>query len=241
MDTDTKLLLDEVQQRISGELAKLLADRDAKWEQSLVELERHSDERVTPLESAAKAFDEWRPRIEVAVDNVKLEIGKLARHWERSMRDRSTAEPGLFPNPKSATERPPAPDPHADGPIGHRVDRHNRDDGFGSVLIQTHVPVKGMSGFSPPHSQFPHSHEPPGHHWGNSSHHGNSMGKFPRLPFLVFTGDNPKLWLPRCENYFEMYNLDPVMWIPVATMPFDDAAARWFESVEQKLKKCFLV
>lgn len=109
------------------------------------------------------------------------------------MRDRASADPDLFPNPLSTSERPPAPDLRADGPDGHHVDHQHRDYGFGSVLIHNHVPVKGMSGFSDPQSHISFTHEPPDNRWNQSSHQGASMAKLPKLPFPVFVGENPKL------------------------------------------------
>ena len=44
-------------------------------------------------------FDEWRPRIEATVDDVKLELGKVTRFWDRSFRERAIPEPPIFPTP----------------------------------------------------------------------------------------------------------------------------------------------
>jgi len=68
-------------------------------------------------------FDEWRPRIEATVDDVKLELGKVTHFWDRSLRERVVQEPPIFPSPQSATERSPAPT-DADGPAGHRAEHH---------------------------------------------------------------------------------------------------------------------
>lgn len=43
------------------------------------------------------------------------------------------------------------------------------------------------------------------------------------------------MWQSRCENYFEMYSVEPEMWIKVATIHFTGPAARWLQSVERKL------
>lgn len=99
MDADTKALLDGVQQRISDELVRLLADRDAKWEQRLADSEQRVIDRLTPVESVVKVLDDWRPRFEAAIDDVKLEVSKLARYWERSVLI------GLQRNPVSTPNR----------------------------------------------------------------------------------------------------------------------------------------
>lgn len=213
-----------------------ISELDQKWEKKIAAVEGQHEERVAGLETAAAAFENWKPQIESAVEAVKMEVSKLTKHWDRSVRERSAMDPGLMPHPLSASGRPPPPPDGADGPDGHRMDSSSRDRRFGSVLTYTHVPVKGTLDASPPDPQFHRVHEQSGHRGSNFSHQSNSMGKLPKLPFPVFVGDNPKLWLSRCESYFEMYHLDPSMWIQVATMPFDDAAARWFQSVEHRLK-----
>jgi hypothetical protein len=71
-------------------------------------------------------------------------------------------------------------------------------------------------------SPFPKSYDPSG------SHGGNSTGRLPKLNFLEFSSDNPKLWISRCESYFDMYEVEEHRWIQIASVAFTDAAARWF-------------
>lgn len=209
--------------------------------------DRRTDERLSNLEGAAKVFDEWRPRIEASVDDVKLEVGKLARHWDRSVRDKAPRDTGLLPHPKLASERPPAPDAHADGPVGHRVERHHRDDGFGSVFVQTHVPIKGASfssDNSSPHGTFhpfqstgcPPPPPPLPNHRSQHFHDPPYSGRLPKLQFPEFEGENPKLWLSRCEDYFDMYNIPPDLRVRVVVSQIKGVAARWTQAVEARLK-----
>jgi hypothetical protein len=59
------------------------------------------------------------------------------------------------------------------------------------------------------------------------------QGRLPKLHFLMFSGDDPQLWRSRCEIYFDMYDVESSLWIKVATMHFEGAAARWLQSVER--------
>jgi hypothetical protein len=61
------------------------------------------------------------------------------------------------------------------------------------------------------------------------------MGKLPKMNFLKFESENPSLWQSRCENYFDMYAIDPSVWVKVATMHFDGLAARWLQSVQRRV------
>jgi hypothetical protein len=83
----------------------------------------------------------------------------------------------------------------------------------------------------PPRTQFPKQYE-----YGDTRG-GNSTGKLPKLNFPMFSGENPKLCLTRCETYFDMYNVVEFRWIQIASMYFNDAAARWFQSVEYQLRQ----
>ena len=44
------------------------------------------------------------------------------------------------------------------------------------------------------------------------------LGKLPELHFPRFDGDNPKLWLTRCADYFEMYFVESSYWVRLALM-----------------------
>jgi len=62
-----------------------------------------------------------------------------------------------------------------------------------------------------------------------------TSNKLPKVPFPKFVGENPKLWQTRSERYFDMHGIDKSLWVPVSTMYFDDAAARWLQSVDSKV------
>jgi hypothetical protein len=67
---------------------------------------------------------------------------------------------------------------------------------------------------------------------------GYGTGKLPKLPFPVFDGDNPRHWIRRVEDYFDLYGVEQLRWIKLATMNFSPAAARWLPSVEKRLQTC---
>jgi hypothetical protein len=62
----------------------------------------------------------------------------------------------------------------------------------------------------------------------------NTGGRWPKLPFPKFEGDNPKLWQSRCENYFDISGVDRSNWVRIAVMYFDGPAARWLQSIENR-------
>jgi hypothetical protein len=115
----------------------------------------------------------------------------------------------------------------ADGPNGHRVKNWNQDCGFGMVFTQIHDQVKGTVYTSPPPPQSPHTggfyHGQDLFKFSSSTSQGSQMqlGKLPMMNFPKFGGDNHKLWKTHCEDYFEMYDVDPLVWVNVSFMHFE--------------------
>jgi hypothetical protein len=75
-----------------------------------------------------------------------------------------------------------------------------------------------------------------GHRWRSANPTGTS--RLPKMNFPQFDGENPKLWLTRCEDYFDLYNLDPAVRVRFTSMNFSAVAGRWLQSVEKRLRTC---
>jgi len=173
---------------------------------------------------ATSAFSDWKPRLQASVDDLKLEVNKLHKAWDRVAMDRSGSGPGILEHPLSASMRPPAGF-STDGPDGHHVETNHQDLEFGKVFTHSHIPVKGTSHNFPPFAKPPASYtdselRPIHNDCANSS-------RLPKLPFPSFDGPNPKLWISRCESYFDMYSVPSNMWIRVAGHYCTGPAERW--------------
>jgi hypothetical protein len=108
----------------------------------------------------------------------------------------------------------------ADDPDGHRYNKQLQVMGVESNVTYTQILGKGMSGDPPP---LPRSNdvcnsELGGNNGGCFGRSGNSTGKLPKLNFPEFTGDNPRLQISRCENYFDMYEVENHRWIQISSM-----------------------
>ena len=66
---------------------------------------------------------------------------------------------------------------------------------------------------------------------GQDEEHG--YVKPPKHDFPRFNGTLPKLWLDRCEAYFDMYNIRPQNWVTTASMYVDGHAALWLQAFRQ--------
>jgi hypothetical protein len=213
--------------------------------------------RLAAIESVQAVFDSWRPRMEASVDNINTSMGamraeltKISRLLERGALEDSTTAPGVLGPHGPTVKRPPAPAHYADGPIGRGLPPLSREHGHGVVYTSNHLPADGMfhspscnsvehlprqfapEGQEPPYHQFPHLH------FGGRAHDTQFspyLGNLPKLNFPTFDGLNPTLWQARCEDYFHMYGVDPLVWIQVATMQFFGPAARWLQWVKPRL------
>jgi hypothetical protein len=61
------------------------------------------------------------------------------------------------------------------------------------------------------------------------------LGKLPKINFPKFEGENPRLWKSCYESYFDMYNVDEYIWVKVASIHFEDLAARWLQFIDHRI------
>ena len=160
MDPAHKVLLDEISKRFSDELSKRfdendtswikrLSDRDMIWEQQLSDLKAAQEARVVVLEKVVGEMQDWRPEVDGSMDDIKLELKKLNKHFDRSALENPATAHGIVVSSPSAAGVPPAGVP-SDWSRGHRHDNTHREDGYGSVTTVLHPPVKGTLNSHPP-------------------------------------------------------------------------------------------
>jgi hypothetical protein len=140
----------------------------------------------------------------------------LNKIWDRASLEGPTELPLLQKPDCSARRLLIGPDD--DAPTEHREDQPLKDRGFGSVMTYLPNGSKGTNQFSftplspivcGPGSMF----ESGGHRMQSGELGAKSLGKLPKLPFHAFEGDNPRLWISRCEAYFKMYEVENEAWI----------------------------
>ncbi|KAL6867717.1 hypothetical protein ACP4OV_015741 [Aristida adscensionis] len=135
MDPQMKLLLEEIKnlsQTVMG-VEKSLGERIAGVEQSL-------GLRFQAMEAAATTFDSWKPQIDEAVEDLKLEVGVLRKHVNRVVLEQSAPSRGLLFKTEAVLV-PPSPEDKAAGPDRHREDKPHRETEFGKVFTHSHLPA----------------------------------------------------------------------------------------------------
>lgn len=52
----------------------------------------------------------------------------------------------------------------------------------------------------------------------------------PKMFFPTFDGNQPKVWITKCNNYFSIYSIPETLWVQAATMHLEGNAAKWWEA-----------
>jgi hypothetical protein len=192
-------------------------------------LQLRQGSRLTTLENSCAEFDSWRPRADAAMADVKLELHKMNKKWEHAARYMAGADSSILGKTDPLLD-PRQQAPTHDGPTGHHEESRHQEQGYGLVTF-TPGPVKGMH-HVPLLPPSPRYHGPVfdhvGSHTCNSDMPMSSLGTLPKLPFLVFDRDNPRLWIYCCESYFDMYEVKLEAWVKVASMYLAPHVACWF-------------
>ena len=115
------------------------------------------------------------------------------------------------------------------GPKGHCEELHHRSAGFGGVYaFPDPPPVTGTMNLTKSSSDFVLGGGSVPSDWQARALLSAAM---PDFPFAKFDGTNPKLWIRNCETFFEVYLVDPRLWIRYSTMHLTGSAALWFQTV----------
>ena len=172
------------------------------------------DDRVEAVEHSVSDLLAWRTEIDGYVDDIHHDLH----------RSRSTVtlpqRPPLGLRHESAAAALHSSGFMVDWPHGHRIESIPRERLHGSVTTMVPNPVNGM--YPPPNPDPPPDSSAPvrastrtsDHH---SSHHQN-LGHLPKMHFPKFDGDDPQYWMTCAHNYFDLYSVDPSMWVKCSTM-----------------------
>ncbi|CAO2169428.1 unnamed protein product [Urochloa humidicola] len=241
---DSRLV--EVEERIESRIRESEEKIETRLGLSEDVGERRFADLTIPFDVRISAVERATTACQGSIDDMKLQVGKLNKHWERTVLDRNSPLLPTFnqasggsaplPTPLSSTA---AGRPYAAGdavrPQGHRFNNSNREGEIGSATTILHPPVKGtftdsLAFNSNPHYDSSNVSVPP------DRSKGNHADKMPKINFPWFDGENPKLWIGRCEDYFELMDIAPHRWVKLSSMHLTEAAARWLQSVESKVK-----
>jgi len=217
--------------RIDG----LIRDSETRLDIRITEATQRQDDRLKSLEAAAGGLETWRQDAEGVLDDMRLKVLKINKQLDRSMIEQSSSGPGLLSSTthlEQADQRPSADDKAA-RPSGHGVATSPRENEFGVVTTLTHSPANGTN--PPPKFHgtaydlcMSRNRPPDPHQW--------PTGRMPKFPFPTFHGENVRLWISNAEDYFDIYQVEPHLWLKISKQQFKDSAAHWIQSIEPELK-----
>lgn len=127
------------------------------------------------------------------MDDIKLQLRKVNLQLDRAVLEAAGGDSSLLGKSDPSFGK--------SGSILHQDDPISEDFTLGAPIPGTSGAAKGMNSFTLPHP-------PPKFHGSLYDAHPfhpiapELLGKLPKLPFPVFDGDNPRLWISRCETYF---------------------------------------
>jgi hypothetical protein len=103
VNPDTQIILDEMSRQFAEQDAKWdhhMANQESRWEVVLSSHMAAHDARVRILEQATRALEDWKMSIEGVLDDLRLEVGKVAKHCERTLVEKPATLAGvLVPSP----------------------------------------------------------------------------------------------------------------------------------------------
>ncbi|CAN6330273.1 unnamed protein product [Urochloa humidicola] len=100
-------------------------------------------------------------------------------------------------------------------PNGHRIDLQLRD--AGGAILGSHPPHTGNGTNTNASSNFEHQFEL----CGSSS----KSNPTPKMDFPKFTSEHPRLWIDKCEKYFEIYAVSKSLKTTFTALNFEGPAA----------------
>ena len=207
------------------------------------EINDERDDRVAAVEGAVGEINDWRPGVDGLIDALRWEVKKLRASGGGAVEALPTSGP-LHQHGLVAARSPAGTT--TDWPKGHGVESTTRAKSYGVVTTVAPTPANGMCRSSrpplPPNPTFtvaecdpnfspePLPPDPP-----YPPFHSPHLGQLPKMHFPQFDGTTPQLWITHVESYFDMYSVDPSVWVRDASMQFIGPGKRWIQSIAHRL------
>lgn len=210
------------------ELGKKANQTNSKIEEMQAAMQQISDEQ--------HQVKDWKPQLEDKVSNLQNSVFMLEKKMDLFVHE--------MPKQKIKSEEEfeiETPTPAhlgvsvkagASGQIGHREATLYRGAGAGFITTPVPTPVKGAN-----HPTNSFSFTSNGFDNAMNSQAGAYSYAMPQMDFPKFDGSNPKIWIKKCENFFDIYAVLPEHRVKLAVMNFSGSADFWMQSIEMDLRK----
>lgn len=201
----------------------------------------HTNRKIEEMQQSVQVISEeqaslkiWKPEFEGKVSELQGSVFDLKTKVDLFIHNlpkpSKTAEGEVKEEAPTSAHLEVAATAEASGQLGHRSPKFHRSVGTGVVTTLVPPPVRGANLFhrtpSTPHTPL-----------GGMSPSLNLGSAIPALEFPKFDGSNPRIWIRRCETYFDICDTPMVHWVKLATINFTGSATFWMQSVEMNLRE----
>jgi hypothetical protein len=178
--------------------------------------------------AVARSMDSVRSSFSKSVSDMRVYADGVESTLTQSMED-LRAQMGLAANDSEQRDVLPEGDAET-GPHGRRGSSIPRRSGAGAAGPYVPPPARG-------NRPIRNSVRAPRSFDIDDEHDSPHRYRTPRVDMPKFDGENPKLWQIRCEDYFELYDTSPRVWVKLSAMQFTGPAARRLSAVQSQLRK----
>jgi len=216
------------------ELGRKVDNVDRKTDETNQKIEEMQSS-IQQIKDEHTSVNTWKPELENKVSDLQNSVFLLKQKVDLLIHEspKPITVEGIVSGVPTPAQLGVTADAETPGPDGHRVDNHHRSAGARVVTTLVPTPVTGadrFSNFSPvPFRGFGSVGSVP---------YSCSSSAIPQLEFPKFDGSYPKIWMKKCEGYFDIYETPPEYWVKLATMNFSGPAAFWMQSIEMDVRKC---
>jgi hypothetical protein len=198
-DSTLKVMLEELQ-KMESRLGDKIEGRCGGLERRVDEFEHCAEECLVSLEMAHMELEVGRTDLEKHVNGLALEVTRVNRFFEHEHVFNQQSKAGIIGSRDSSSSSGAAA---AAAGGGQHPDVARREGPSQAPHGTSHHHTIPDVSEIPPDSMhrrvLPTASEDSGR---------SAQGRLSKLNFPVFFGEDPQLWKFRCENYFEMYEVE---------------------------------
>ncbi|CAN6331500.1 unnamed protein product [Urochloa humidicola] len=138
MDPQLQKILDELKS-----VGNSVADLKISLTTKIDEVDKTLGARFENLEEEAKVLEDWKPKVDASIEDLRIEVGAMRKTVNRVVLDSDSSSAGIFSNPVATTAWSPK-DNQGTSQEGLREEKISGGKMFGTVYTQAPSPTTGM-------------------------------------------------------------------------------------------------
>ncbi|CAD6339885.1 unnamed protein product [Miscanthus lutarioriparius] len=221
-----------------GNLAAFLKGMQARMDEQHQSMKKALEANTSVLHEPIG----WKPKVQADVEELQSSVRELCTkvdHLAVKQEEVTNSAYRVFDTEhlnvtgSATTDLPSKPCGVTSGPSGHGDETIHRGSGNGVVTTLIPTPVTGVRNtktLTPVAFPLGHAYSPE-----FTQYHLNHA--LPTVEFPEFDGSSPKLWIKKCNNYFDMYDVPDFLKSRTAYMHFSGDADFWAKSLDYPVQE----